>query len=45
MSNTPTDANFLNLNGADNWLHLASVVAGLLVALLPYRTTATGADR
>ncbi len=39
------DANFLNINWADNWLHLASVIGGLLVALLPYRTTATGADR
>lgn len=39
------DANFLNINWADNWLHLASVIAGLLIAFLPYRTTATGADR
>ncbi|WP_413450146.1 DUF4383 domain-containing protein [Georgenia phoenicis] len=39
------DANFLNINWADNWLHLASVIGGLLVALLPYRTAATGADR
>ena len=39
------EANFLNINWADNWLHLASVIAGLLIALLPYRTTAQGADR
>ncbi|WP_324652852.1 DUF4383 domain-containing protein [Georgenia sp. H159] len=39
------DANFLNINWADNWLHLASVIGGLLVALLPHRTAATGADR
>ncbi|MCM3659850.1 DUF4383 domain-containing protein [Georgenia satyanarayanai] len=39
------DANFLNINWADNWLHLASVIVGLLVALLPYRTAAQGADR
>lgn len=39
------DANFLNINWADNWLHLASVIGGLLIALLPHRTTATGADR
>ncbi len=39
------DANFLNINWADNWLHLASVIGGLLVALLPHRTAAAGADR
>ena len=39
------EANFLNINWADNWLHLASVIAGLVIALLPYRTTAQGADR
>lgn len=40
------DANFLNLNWADNWLHLASVVAGLVIALWPRRRdVATGADR
>lgn len=39
------DANFLNINWADNWLHLASVIGGLLIAFLPYRTTARGTDR
>lgn len=39
------DANFLNINWADNWLHLASVLGGLLVAFLPHRTAARGADR
>ena len=27
--------NFLSLNWADNWLHLASVLLGLVIALLP----------
>ncbi len=35
------DVNFLSLNWADNWLHLASVVAGLVIALLPVRRTET----
>ncbi|TNC19158.1 DUF4383 domain-containing protein [Georgenia sp. 311] len=39
------EANFLNINWADNWLHLAAVVIGLVIALLPYRTSAQGADR
>jgi hypothetical protein len=33
---------FLDLNWADNWLHLASAVVGLVIALLPVRTTARG---
>lgn len=41
------DLNILNINGADNGLHLASAIAGLAVALWPQRrdradTTATG---
>jgi hypothetical protein len=32
------DANVLNLNEADNWLHLAFVVVGLVIALLPVRS-------
>jgi uncharacterized membrane protein YuzA (DUF378 family) len=32
-----TEQNYLNLNQADNWLHLASVIAGLVIALLPVR--------
>lgn len=31
------DANILSINQADNWLHLASVVIGLVIALLPVR--------
>jgi hypothetical protein len=30
------DWDFLNINAADNWLHLFSVLAGLTVALWPY---------
>ncbi|MDR7385074.1 DUF4383 domain-containing protein [Promicromonospora iranensis] len=39
------DINFLNINAADNWLHILSVVAGLAIALWPRRnsgTTSTG---
>ncbi len=32
-----TEDNLLNLNQADNWLHLAAVIAGLVIALLPVR--------
>jgi len=39
------DANFLNINWADNWLHLVSAIAGLLIAVWPHRTVARGADR
>jgi hypothetical protein len=31
------DANVLSINWADNWLHLASVLVGLVIALLPVR--------
>jgi uncharacterized membrane protein YuzA (DUF378 family) len=37
-----SSANFLSLNWADNWLHLLSALAGLLIALLPVGRT-TGA--
>ncbi|MCZ2823147.1 MULTISPECIES: DUF4383 domain-containing protein [unclassified Modestobacter] len=30
--------NFLSINWADNWLHLASVIAGLAIALGPVKT-------
>jgi hypothetical protein len=36
--------NFLSLNWADNWLHLASVLLGLVIALLPTRRS-TAATR
>lgn len=32
-----SDINFLSLNWADNWLHLVTVLAGLVIALLPVR--------
>jgi hypothetical protein len=31
---------FLNINGADNGLHLATALVGLVIALLPVRTAA-----
>lgn len=31
------DINFLNINAADNGLHIVSVVAGLAIALWPHR--------
>jgi hypothetical protein len=34
------DANILNINGADNGLHIASTLAGLAVALWPRRDAA-----
>ncbi|MCZ2837943.1 DUF4383 domain-containing protein [Modestobacter sp. VKM Ac-2985] len=39
--------NFLSINWADNWLHLASVIAGLAIALGPVKTvdTARGSDQ
>lgn len=40
-----SDANFLNINWADNWLHLGSALAGLAIAVWPHRTRATGATR
>ena len=33
--------NFLSINWADNWLHLASVIAGLAIALGPVKTVDT----
>lgn len=35
------DINFLNINAADNGLHLGSVLAGLAIALWPQRRPAT----
>ncbi len=35
------DANILNINGADNVLHILSTIAGLAVALLPDRRRVT----
>lgn len=35
------EINFLNINDADNWLHVVSAVAGLVIALWPYRRPAT----
>jgi hypothetical protein len=34
--------NFLSINWADNWLHLASVLAGLAIALGPVRDVVSG---
>jgi len=31
------EINYLNINDADNWLHLGSAVAGLLIAVWPAR--------
>jgi len=41
------DANILNINDADNWLHVVSALAGLAIALWPDRRTTThpGAPR
>jgi uncharacterized membrane protein YuzA (DUF378 family) len=37
--------NFLSINWADNWLHLASVLGGLVIALLPVtERVGTGRD-
>ncbi|GAA4425943.1 hypothetical protein GCM10023169_24230 [Georgenia halophila] len=33
------DANILNINMADNWLHVVSALAGLAIALWPDRST------
>ncbi len=38
------DINFLDINWADNWLHLGSSLLGLLIALWPVRRAVT-ADR
>ena len=32
------DWDFLNINGADNVLHLATALVGLVIALMPVRT-------
>jgi hypothetical protein len=39
------DWDFLNLNGADNGLHLATALVGLLIALLPVRHPVSGRTR
>ncbi len=39
VANNP-EANILNINGADNGLHIASTLAGLAVALWPRRDSA-----
>lgn len=36
---------FLSLNWADNWLHLFSALAGLVIALGPVRNAVTGRTR
>ena len=36
---------FLSLNWADNWLHLVSALAGLVIALGPVRHAVTGRTR
>jgi ABC-type transport system involved in multi-copper enzyme maturation permease subunit len=38
------DANFLNINDADNWLHVASALVGLIIALWPDRRSASTYD-
>jgi Domain of unknown function (DUF4383) len=35
------DWDFLNLNGADNVLHIATALVGLVIALMPVRTAVT----
>ncbi len=37
--NSDDPANFLAINQADNWLHAASALAGLAIALWPARST------
>ena len=39
------DWDFLNLNWADNWLHLVTALAGLAIALGPVRTVTTERGR
>jgi hypothetical protein len=36
---------FLNVNGADNVLHIATAIVGLVIALLPVRTAVTSRSR
>ena len=38
------DINFLNINAADNWLHILSVLAGLVIALWPRKHADTHVD-
>lgn len=44
VAGTEQPANFLAMNVADNWLHLATALAGLLVALWPARVSAQPAE-
>jgi len=39
------DWDFLNINAADNVLHLATALVGLVIALLPVRNAVTGRTR
>src|SRR3954469_2636471 len=39
------DWDFLNINGADNVLHLATAIVGLVIALAPVRTAVGGSAR
>jgi hypothetical protein len=39
---TGKDWDFLSLNWADNILHLATALVGLVIALLPVRSAVTG---
>jgi uncharacterized membrane protein YuzA (DUF378 family) len=40
-----SSSNFLALNAADNWLHIASAIAGLAIALWPASDRRADADR
>ena len=42
---TDKDWDFLSLNWADNILHLATAVVGLVIALLPVRSAVSGRTR
>ena len=39
------DWDFLNINGADNGLHLVTALVGLVIAFLPVRNAVTGRTR
>jgi hypothetical protein len=39
------DWDFLNINGADNGLHLATALVGLVIALMPVRNAVSGRTR
>lgn len=41
VANSDDPANFLAINQADNWLHVASALAGLAIAMWPVRNTRT----